>query len=360
MVRRTKATCPCIFVFLSVFGLNPSSAACDQSNLGLWRLTNTPRGVLTVLDTRSEEGTPHRICPSCRNGSPILDGQAIWPTGYVCSHCGDTAPMEIGIPLFAPKLADTISGFDPKSFEMLAEIEDNHFWFVPRNRMLTGLIQKYFPHAQDILEVGCGNGTVLSALAKAGVRRHLVGSELHPSGLAVAVQRLGKNAELVQMDARDIMAENAFDVIGAYDVIEHIAEDETVLQSMYKALRPGGGVVIAVPQHPWLWSTADEVAYHERRYKLGELEEKLKSNGFRPVFSTSYCSFLLPIMVASRLKERWRKKNSQQSEMSDIEAKPPSAANAVLKSVLQGEVSAILAGVRFPLGGSRIVVATRV
>lgn len=313
-----------------------------------------------MLDTRSEEGTPHRICPSCRNGSAILEGQAIWPTGYVCSHCGDTAPVETGIPLFAPKLADTISGFDPKSFEMLAEIEDNHFWFVPRNRMLTGLIQKYFPNAQDILEVGCGNGTVLSALAKAGVRRHLVGSELHPSGLAVAAQRLGKNAELVQMDARDIMAENAFDVIGAYDVIEHIAEDEMVLHSMHKALRPGGGVVIAVPQHPWLWSTADEVAYHERRYKLGELEEKLKGNGFRPVFSTSYCSFLLPIMIASRLKERWRKKNSQQSEMSDIEAKPPSAANAVLKSVLQAEVSAILAGVRFPLGGSRVVVATRV
>lgn len=313
-----------------------------------------------MLDTRSEEGMPHRICSSCRNGSPILEGEAIWPAGYVCSHCGHAAPVETGIPLFAPKLADTITGFDPKSFEMLAEIEDNHFWFVPRNRMLTGLIQKYFPNAEDILEVGCGNGTVLSALSKGGARRHLVGSELHPSGLAVAAKRLGKNAELVQMDARDIMAENAFDVIGAYDVIEHIAEDEMVLSSMHKALRPGGGVVIAVPQHPWLWSTADEVAYHERRYKLGELEEKLNRNGFRPVFSTSYCSFLLPIMITSRLMERLRKKNTQQGEMSDMEAKPPSAANAILKSVLQAEVSAILAGVRFPVGGSRVVVARRV
>jgi len=313
-----------------------------------------------VLDTRSEERTPHRICPDCRNGSPILEGQAIWPTGYVCSQCGYAAPVETGIPLFAPKLADTISGFDPKSFEMLAEIEDDHFWFVPRNRMLAGVIQKYFPNAKDILEVGCGNGIVLSALSKDGNRRRLVGSELHPSGLAVAAQRLGKNAELVQMDARDIMAENAFDVIGAYDVIEHIAEDEMVLHSMHKALRPGGGVVIAVPQHPWLWSTADEVAYHERRYKLGELEDKLNRNGFRPVFSTSYCSFLLPIMMTSRLVERWRKKNVQQSEMSDMEAKPPNVVNAILKSILQAEVSAILAGARFPVGGSRVVVATRV
>lgn len=313
-----------------------------------------------MVDTRSEEGTPHRICPDCRNGSPILEGQAIWPTGYVCSQCGYAAPVEMRIPLFAPKLADTISGFDPKSFEMLAEIEDDHFWFVPRNRMLAGLIQKYFPNSQDILEVGCGNGIVLSALSKDGIRRRLVGSELHPSGLAVAAQRLGKNAELVQMDARDIMAENAFDVIGAYDVIEHIAEDEMVLHSMHKALRPGGGVVIAVPQHPWLWSTADEVAYHERRYKLGELEDKLNRNGFRPVFSTSYCSFLLPIMMTSRLVERWRKKNVQQSEMSDMEAKPPNVVNAILKSILQAEVSAILAGARFPVGGSRVVVATRV
>lgn len=302
---------------------------------------------------------PQRICMNCSAAEAVPEGQAVWPVGHHCPACGHVARVADGVPLFAPDLADTISGFDPKSFEMLAEIEDDHFWFVPRNRMLTGLIEKYFPGAQNVLEVGCGNGVVLTALSGRGARRHLVGSELHPSGLVVARQRLGETAELVQMDARHIMAEGVFDVIGAFDVIEHIAEDEAVLRSAQRALRPGGGVVIAVPQHPWLWSTADEVAYHERRYKRGELEEKLARNGFRVVYSTSYCALLLPMMIASRLIERWRRKGGDQAEMSGLEAKPPAAINAMLKAVLQVEVSTILAGMRYAAGGSRVVVAIR-
>ncbi len=314
---------------------------------------------MSMIDTAPPTALPQRICMNCTAIETVLDGQALWPVGHACPSCGHVARIADGVPLFAPDLADTISGFDPKSFKTLAEIEDDHFWFVPRNRMLIGLIEKYFPSARNVLEVGCGNGVVLTALSARGRRDHLVGSELHPSGLIFARQRLGANAELVQMDARHIMAEGVFDVIGAFDVIEHIAEDEAVLRSAHRALRPGGGVVIAVPQHPWLWSTADEVAYHERRYRRGELEEKLERNGFRVVYSTSYCALLLPMMIASRLIERWRRKEGDQSEMSDLEAKPPAAINAILKAVLQAEVSTILAGMRYAAGGSRVVVAIR-
>ena len=300
-----------------------------------------------------------RICPQCGASDPILSGQKIWPIGGKCASCGHSAPVADGVPLYAPELADTISGFDPKSFHLLAEIEDDHFWFVPRNRLLSALAEKHFPSAERILEIGCGNGTVLSALARSETQRHLVGSELHPSGLVVARQRLGNKAELVQMDARRIMAEDAFDVIGAYDVIEHIVEDEDVLRSAYRALRTGGGMVISVPQHPWLWSTADEVAYHERRYKRGEMEQKLVKNGFRVVFSTSFCSTLLPMMIASRFMERRRQKSGGEQAMSDIEAKPPAVINTILKAVLQAEVSSILAGIRYPAGGSRVVVAVK-
>ncbi len=120
------------------------------------------------------------------------------------------------------------------------------------------------------------------------------------------------------MDARRILAEQTFDMIGAFDVIEHIAEDEEVMRSAHRALRLGGGVMIAVPQHPWLWSSTDDAAYHVRRYRRGEMEEKLDRNGFRVVFSGSYCTFLLPLMIASRWLDRLRRKSDKASTVSEV------------------------------------------
>ena len=98
-----------------------------------------------------------------------------------------------------------------------------------------------------------------------------------------------------------------FDLTGAFDVIEHIADDEAVLRGLRAAAQAGGGTIITVPQHPWLWSRADEVAHHERRYRRGELEMKLRRNAFEVLFSSSFTTLLLPLMAVSRLKGRGKK-----------------------------------------------------
>jgi SAM-dependent methyltransferase len=264
--------------------------------------------------------------------------------------------------MFAPDLADTLSGFDPSQFALLARVERDHFWFVPRNRLIATLIARYFPEATRMLEVGCGTGTVLSAIA--GIRRWqwLVGSELHPSGLIEARRRLGSQARFVQMDARMIPAREAFDVAGAFDVVEHIAEDEKVLAAMHEAIITGGGVILSVPQHPWLWSVIDERAHHVRRYRRGELEEKLITAGFEVVFSGSYTAVLLPLMLIGRLlrgRTRWQAVSQVNTERLSLEFRLPYLVNAVARSILEAEVSLTLAGVRFPIGGSRVVVAIK-
>src|SRR5262249_55958885 len=143
---------------------------------------------------------------------------------------------------------------------------------VNRARLINLLLKRYFPHAGNLLEIGCGTGSVLLALRTAFPRLELAGSELFPRGLEFARQRLGSKVLLLQMDARAIPAVCEFDVIGAFDVIEHIEEDERVIGQIYTALKPGGGTIIAVPQHPCLWSPADDAARHQRRYVRGELE----------------------------------------------------------------------------------------
>jgi SAM-dependent methyltransferase len=304
----------------------------------------------------NEAANSGRRCLACGAIEPILPGGPVWPLGRPCPACAHVAAQADGIAMFAPELADTISGFDPKAFDELAVLEAGHFWFVARNQLIVGLANKYFPQARRFLEVGCGTGFVLRAVAGSRAWERVAGSELHPAGLAYARKRLPPEVELVQMDARDIPAAGVFDVTGAFDVIEHIADDEAVLRALRAATPVGGGTIIAVPQHPWLWSKSDEVAYHERRYSRGELENKLRRAGFEIVFSSSFTAWLLPVMVASRVLGGGK----QSSEDTNREFTLDHRLNGLFTSVLRAEVRMTLAGISWPAGGSRIAVARAV
>ena len=303
----------------------------------------------------SKTGTSGRRCLICNAIEPITRNEPVWPLGWHCPACGHVIEQTEGIATFAPELADTISGFDPKAFDELAELEAEHFWFVARNQLIVGLATKFFPEARRFLEIGCGTGFVLRAIAGSRRWERLVGSELHPSGLAHARKRLPSEAEFVQMDARDIPAVGVFDLAGAFDVIEHIADDEAVLRGLRAAAQTGGGCIIAVPQHPWLWSRADEVAHHVRRYRRGELETKVRRNGFEVLFSSSFTALLLPFMAASRLA-----RNNKHGDQDAYEFRLSPTANRVFLEILRAEVRMTLGGVRWPAGGSRIVVGRAV
>ncbi len=296
---------------------------------------------------------PSRICSSCGTAEPIGVDKAVWPPGWVCAVCGHRTKVQDGVPLLAPALADGDVGMDTDLFSQLQFWEADNFWFVPRNRLILGLLSRYFPRAEAFLEIGCGTGFVLSSIADVKDWRRLVGSELHPSGLQIARKRLDHRVEFVQADARAIPARDTFDVIGAFDVLEHIEDDLGTLKSIHRALRGSGGLILTVPQHPWLWSATDQAARHVRRYARGELAGKVRSVGFRVLFSGSYSSLLLPIMIASRLSRR-EKENLLRQEF-----ELPPLLNRLLKSILEIEVSLTLSGVSFSAGGSSVVVAVK-
>jgi SAM-dependent methyltransferase len=297
-----------------------------------------------------------RVCLRCGKHEPIWPGQSVWPLGWRCTACGQ-GPAEIdGIPMLAPELAAEKTGFDPDVFAALAKIEDIHFWFVARNELLLGLASRFFPGARSYLEIGCGNGAVLRAIAPSRQWERLVGSDLHPSCLQNARARLPREVELVQMDARAIPAVNVFDLVGAYDIVEHVADDEGLLRGLRRAARKDGGTIIAVPQHPSLWSRADEIGHHQRRYRRGELEAKLRRNGFDILFSSSFTVVLLPLLAASRMLAR----GASADAVIEREAAVGAKTNAILGALLRAEVRLTLAGLRWPIGGSRVVVARAV
>src|ERR1700681_3608983 len=218
---------------------------------------------------------------ACLNCNQTFDGE-----GWRCPSCG-REPASRGFLLFAPELADSNDGFEPSAFARLAQVEPTSFWFRARNRLIVQIIKRDFPQARNLLEIGCGTGYVLLGVRQALPTVDVAGSELSVAGLAFAAQRL-PGADLYQMDARHIPFDSEFDVVCAFDVLEHVAEDDAALAQMFKAVRPGGGIIVSVPQHPWLWSAGDDFAHHKRRYRRAELKSKLRAAGFSLLRITSF------------------------------------------------------------------------
>jgi len=239
-------------------------------------------------------------------------------------------------------------GFDPSYFDALAAVEERSFWFRWRSRLIVWAIGKFAPSMRSMIDVGCGNGIVLQAVRVRFPNVRLTGAEPFARALEFARQRV-PDARLMQTDALHLPDAETFDVAGAFDVIEHIDDDVAALREIARCLPHGGIVVITVPQHPWLWSGTDAFAHHRRRYRRAELLEKLGAAGFEMRWATSFVSLLLPLMWLAR-----RGKPRQEPEVA-----LPGFVNALLAIPMAIEHAAIRLGVRFPIGGSLLVVAVK-
>ena len=287
-----------------------------------------------------------KICPAC--------GDHFSSTDWRCPAC-EYKPLEFdGFVTFAPELVTQNDGYEAVFFAQLVALEAQYFWYRSRNSLINWALQRYFPKAQTFLEIGCGTGFVLSGIEQVCPQLRLFGSEIFTAGLGFAAQRVSR-ATLFQMDARAIPFADEFDVIGAFDVIEHIQQDMDVLKQMHQATQPRGGIMITVPQHPWLWSQFDDIGHHVRRYRAKELKTKVELAGFKVLTMTSFVSLLLPLMLLSRLRSR--KVNSTYDVMAEL--KVSSWMNTMLEGILTLERTVIQSGVHFPAGGSLLLVAEK-
>ncbi len=285
----------------------------------------------------------------CLNCNTQFDGE-----DWDCPQCGYVPKSKADLAVFAPELAETNETYNADFFANLAALEEGHFWFEARNRLILWAARRYFPGVRKLLEIGCGTGFVLKhfEVHLPGVK--LYGSDLLVEGLSFAANRIPR-ATLLQMDARDMPYAQEFDMIGAFDVIEHIEEDELVLSQMYNAVKPGGGILITVPQHRFLWSIVDDLSYHKRRYTRDELIEKVQCAGFEVLKTNSFVSLLLPLLLISRAG---KPKQSVDFDLyAEFEFNP--ILNAIFSFVMSMEILLICAGVPFHAGGSRLIVARR-
>lgn len=288
-------------------------------------------------------------CPKCKN--PLL----ATISKYSCQDCHRTYPIIDGIPQLL--LGDTAKdSFDAHAFEFLFQMEQKHFWHVGRREIILDAIRS-IPKSVDskILEIGCGNGSVLIFLKKNGL--NIEGGDIFLEGLRYCRQRAG-DVPLYQIDITALPFKGEFNIIGLFDILEHIDDDEKALREVNHALKTGGNILITVPAHKFLWRKADKVASHKRRYSRKEIINKLEHNGFTVKRTTFFISFLFPLFLGLKVIDIYSKKRVNPNYNFIIEFKTYPVINEICLWILRLE-NRLLKHTNLPMGASLLVLAEK-
>jgi SAM-dependent methyltransferase len=260
----------------------------------------------------------------------------------------------------------THQSYDHTFFQYLFDVEDKHFWFRSRNRIISALVQRFTAkHIGKcrVLEVGCGTGNVLRNLKEIYPSSLIVGMDLFFEGLRFARSRTSAN--LVQGDLGRPPFINQFDVIGLFDVLEHLQFDRQVLQDLKEMLREDGFLILTVPAHPTLWSYFDEASHHCRRYQPDQLRQKLIEAGYDIEYISQFMMAIFPIVWLGRRLSALRRRlfggHSEKSvgKMAIQDLRPIPVINEALSCLLSIEEWWLAKGNSLPLGTSLLVVARK-
>jgi SAM-dependent methyltransferase len=239
-------------------------------------------------------------------------------------------------------------------YEEHATLEQDHWWFVARRAIVASVLARHLPpvDSRRVLDVGCGTGGMLPMLARFG---DVTGLESEAMAVEHCHRAYG-TFEVRQGDIPDdVPSDASFDVVTAFDVIEHIGDDLGALGALRAALRPGGTAVVTVPALSWLWSDHDVVNGHHRRYERRGLIDVLERAELSLVHVSSFNTVLLPGIALARLAQRLRPRPV--SPNSDF-TMPSAPVNAVLTRVMAAERS-LVAHRGLPIGVSLVAVARR-
>ena len=156
----------------------------------------------------------------------------------------------------------------PALLELEDRAEDRHFWFRGRLRVIRTLAAQLvagLAPGYRVMELGAGNGSVLRVLQDVCAKGYVAGMDISVDGLRLARRRA--SCHLVCGDIRQSPFARRFDLIGLFDVLEHLPDDAGILAGIHAMLEPGGALLLTVPAGRSLWSHVDEAAGHYRRYE---------------------------------------------------------------------------------------------
>lgn len=238
------------------------------------------------------------------------------------------------------------------------QIEKDSFWFNHRNNCIIECVKKYSGD-QVFLDIGGGNGFVAKGLQDSNVESVLI--EPGIKGCRNAKKRGLHNIICSTLEGASINP-NSIASAGAFDVVEHIEDDIAFLDQIHQLLKDDGYLYLTVPAYQLLWSNEDVDAGHYRRYKLSELEKKLKSVGFKISYSTYFFSFLpLPIFLFRSVPSKlgFNKKSKDLTKHQKEHQQKNGWLSKLINMLMKMEVEHIKKSKGIPFGGSCLIVAMK-
>jgi SAM-dependent methyltransferase len=188
------------------------------------------------------------------------------------------------------------------AYALMASAERDHWWFRGRRHFIERLLRTLaLPASPRLLDAGCGSGGNLALLARFGrvsAFEYDAGARRRAAELGIADVEAGALPDAVPFP------DTRFDVIGLFDVLEHLPQPIESLVALRARSAAQGALVITVPALPWLWGPHDDVHQHFRRYTARTLHEHLTRAGWRIEYLSYFNTLLLPLAVLQRVRER--------------------------------------------------------
>jgi len=230
--------------------------------------------------------------------------------------------------------------------------QPDYWWYRARAELLHTVLNGFVQEPRLVLDVGSADGPSVDWLRGRGRQ---VALDVDPSGLG-AGGVCGSAMALPFADA-------TFDVVAAFDVVEHCEPEASVVAELCRVLVPAGRLFISVPAYQWAWTRFDELSGHHRRYTRSRIVRAVEAAGLTVERSTYAFMSVFPFFALDRLSSRLRQAITRDSHSRGEPAEPtlPQVSPAV-ERVLMGLSRidrALIGRMNLPFGSSVIVVATK-
>jgi len=254
--------------------------------------------------------------------------------------------------LFPPRRDAKHPLVEAAEYDLMDAVEERMWWYRALHLRVLDALQRRPGAPGPLLDAGCGTGGLLRRLAGA-LGRALVGLDFNPE----AARRAGAKSGALTAggDANRLpFADGSFGALVSLDVLCHRAVvPELALAEFHRVLKPGGALVLNLPAFDCLHSAHDIRVHNARRFTADQARALLADAGFAAIETRYWNALLLPLMVLQR-----KVLKSDDRAKSDVAPFPPWLdAMLYAVTVLEGFLGRI--GLRFPAGGSVLIVATR-
>jgi len=175
--------------------------------------------------------------------------------------------------------------------------QPDYWWYRARTQLLQAALGDFLGQPRRLLDVGSADGPSVQWMQGDHQR---VAIDVDPRGLAPGE---GVCASALALPFRD----GSFDVVGAFDVVEHCEPEDLALAELARVLAPGGRLLLSVPAYQWAWTDHDVQAGHYRRYTRPRLVAAVEGAGLVVRRCTHGFAGVFPMFAAERVVRRLRR-----------------------------------------------------